>query len=136
MSWLNVPHLRQVNPSWCLPACIAMVATYWQRPLTQDAVANWLSTSWIGTPSSRIQRLTERGFDVVYRTGSVSELEGWLAQRTPCILFVRTSDLPYWKIDTPHAVILAGVEAESAQIIDPDFDTAPVTVSVDELLLA
>ncbi len=30
MPWLNVPHLRQAKTGWCLPACVAMVAAYWQ----------------------------------------------------------------------------------------------------------
>lgn len=136
MPWLNVPHLRQARPGWCLPACITMVAAYWQRPLAQENIAHWLGTSWIGTPSSRVQRLTEHGFDVTYRTGSVGDLEGWLAQQTPCILFVRTSELTYWHVDSPHAVVLVGLEAESAQLVDPDHEVAPVTVLVDELLLA
>lgn len=136
MPWLNVPHLRQARAGWCLPACIAMVTAYGQRPLTQDNIARWLGTSWIGTPSSRVQRLTGCGFDVIYRTGSISDLEGWLAQQIPCILFVRTSELTYWHVDSPHAVVLVGLEAENAQLIDPDHEIAPVTVSVDELLLA
>lgn len=136
MPWLNVPHLRQFKPGWCLPACVASVAAYWQRPLSQDDIARWVGTTWIGTPSSRIQRLAQHGFEVVYRTGSVVDLEGWLAQQTPCILFLRTSELPYWQVDTPHAVVLAGLEAESARLVDPDYEVAPVAVTVDELLLA
>ena len=77
MSWLTVPHLQQVRDGWCLPACVAMVAAYWQQPLTQADVANWLGTrDDIGTPAGRVQRLAQRGFDVIYRTGSVLELEG------------------------------------------------------------
>ncbi len=126
MPWLNVPHLRQVKPGWCLPACVAMVTAYWQKPLLQDDIAHWLNTTWVGTPSSRIQRLTQRGFDVVYRTGSVADLQAWLAQQSPCILFVRTGELPYWKVDTPHAVVAAGLEAESAYLFDPDYEIAPL----------
>ncbi len=100
MSWLNVPHLRQVKPGWCLPACVAMVAAYWQQPLLQDDIAHWL------------------------------------AQQVPCILFVRTSELPYWKVDTPHTVVLAGLESESAHLIDPDYAVAPVTVLLNDLILA
>ena len=36
----------------------------------------------------------------------MAELEAWLAQTVPCILFLRTGELPYWQLDTPHAVVL------------------------------
>ena len=98
--WLSVPHILQDKPGWCLPACAAMVAAYWEQPLFQADIANWLGVTGIGAPASRIQRLGMRGFDVIYRTGSLAELETWLEQGVPCILFVRTSELPYWKIDT------------------------------------
>lgn len=27
MSWLDVPHLQQTEPGWCLPACVAMAVS-------------------------------------------------------------------------------------------------------------
>ena len=113
-----------------------MIAAYWQRPLSQTDLAIWLGTQKIGTPASRIQRLTEHGFDVVYRTGSLADLSTWLSERSPCILFVRTGELSYWTIDTPHAVVLAGLENEQAFLFDPEMDPAPKIVSQEELMLA
>lgn len=136
MNWLSVPHLQQNETGWCLPACVAMVTAYWQRPLPQTDIAHWLGTRGVGTPASRIQRLAQQGFEVLYRTGSLAELETWMAQGVPCILFLRTGELPYWQVDTPHAVVLAGLEAESAYLFDPAVETAPVTVSSGDLILA
>lgn len=136
MPWLNVPHLQQAEAGWCLPACVAMVTAYWQQPLLQADIARWLGTSGVGTPSSRIQQLTQRGFEVVYGTGSLAELTAWITRKVPCILFVRTGDLPYWQIDTPHAVVLAGLEADNAYLFDPAVETAPVIVSSGDLMLA
>jgi len=136
MSWLNVPHLRQAELGWCLPACVAMVTAYWQRPLLQADVARWLGTRGVGTPSSYIQRLTQHGFEVIYRTGSLEELATWINQGVPCILFLRTGELPYWQVDTPHAVVLAGLGANSAYLFDPTVETAPITVPSDDLMLA
>jgi ABC-type bacteriocin/lantibiotic exporter with double-glycine peptidase domain len=113
-----------------------MVAAYWQQPLLQADVARWLGTRGIGTPSSRIQRLAKRGFKVTYGTGSLAELESWIAQGVPCILFVRTGELPYWQIDTPHAIVLAGLEANHAYLVDPAVETVLVTVSLGDLMLA
>jgi len=136
MPWLPVPHLLQDEAGWCLPACAAMVAAYWQQPLLQADIAHWLDTRGVGTPASRIQRLTQRGFEVVYKTGSLAELENWLAQGVPCILFVRTGELSYWPVDTPHAVVLAGLEADQAHLFDPALGDAPVIVPVDDMMLA
>jgi ABC-type bacteriocin/lantibiotic exporter with double-glycine peptidase domain len=136
MSWLNVPHLQQDKLGWCLPACVAMVAAYWEQPLLQADIAHWLGTRGVGTPSSRIQRLTQRGFELVYSTGSLADLDTWLKRQVPLILFIRTGELSYWPIDTPHAVVLAGLSADNAYLFDPGVETAPMTAPVDELLLA
>ncbi len=136
MLWLNVPHLQQDEPSWCLPACVAMVTAYLEQPLLQADIARWLGTRGIGTPASHIQRLTRRGFEVMYGTGSLAELETCLEQKRPCILFVRTNELSYWQIDTPHAVVLAGLAADNAYLFDPAVEMAPVIVSSGELMLA
>ena len=136
MPWLNVPHLQQTKISWCLPACIAMVAAYWEQPLLQEDVARWLGSSGIGTPASRILRLSQRGFDIIYQTGSLADLHTWVDQGVPCILFVRTGDLPDWDVDTPHAVVLIGFDDEYAILLDPTLRSTPVRVPVDSLMLA
>jgi hypothetical protein len=33
MRLLDVPHLLQAEPGWCLPACVSMAAAYWEQPL-------------------------------------------------------------------------------------------------------
>lgn len=136
MPWLNVPHLKQTKPSWCLPACIAMVAAYWQEPLYQPDIAQWLGTSEIGTASSRIQKLTQYGFSVIYQTGSLAQIQNWVSQNIPCILFIRTGDLSYWDIDTAHSVVLAGFENDNVFLYDPAMDAFPSETTIDELLLA
>lgn len=113
-----------------------MVAAYWQQPLLQADIARWLDTTAIGTPASRVQKMSQRGFEVVYRTGSLAELETWIKQGIPCILFIRTGELPYWQIDTPHTVVLVGLEAEEAYLLDPAVETTPVRVLSGDLMLA
>ena len=136
MNWLDVPHQQQTETGWCLPACVAMVTAYWQHPLRQTDVARWLGARGVGTPASRIQRLARHGFEVIYRTGSLAELEMWIDQGVPSIIFLRTGELPYWQVDTPHAVVLAGLEANNAYLFDPAVESAPVTVSSGDLMLA
>ena len=76
MPWLNVPHLRQSEAGWCLPACAAMIAAYWQQPLMQGDIARWLDTRGIGAPASRIERLAQRGFDVTSGRGRRHHRDG------------------------------------------------------------
>jgi ABC-type bacteriocin/lantibiotic exporter with double-glycine peptidase domain len=136
MSWLDVPHLRQDEVGWCLPACVAMIAAYWQQPLVQSDIARWLDAQGVGIPASRVERLGQRGFRVIYRTGSLAELDAWLAQGVPCILFLRTGELSYWKLDTPHAAVLVGLEADDAYLLDPAVEAGPIKVPAGDLLLA
>jgi hypothetical protein len=51
-------------------------------------------------------------------------------------LFVLTSELSYWTINTQHAVVLAGFSDDEAHLFDPAVDAAPMTVPTDELQLA
>lgn len=136
MSWLGVPYIPQTRDSWCVPACVAMVAAFRGESLTQDDIARWLGTSDIGTPASRIQQLSKRGFEVIYRQGSLVEVRSWLAKGTPCVLFVRTGELPYWEHDTPHAVVLVGFDEEDALLLDPAYEQVPAKTSLGDLMLA
>jgi ABC-type bacteriocin/lantibiotic exporter with double-glycine peptidase domain len=136
MSWLDVPRLQQAQPGWCRPACVAMVAACWRPPLPKADAARWLGTGAIGTVAGRVTRLEGRGFQVTYRVGSAGGLTTWLAQSVPCILFWRTGERPYWPLGTPHAVVLAGTDADQAYLFDPAWDTAPVMVPMGDLLLA
>lgn len=136
MPWLNVPHLQQSKQAWCLPACIAMISAYWEQPLLQEDIARWLNATDIGTPASRIQRLSRYGFDIHYGEGSLASVAAWLEQQCPVIVFIRTGELPTWSVDTPHAVVLAGIEIDTAFLFDPAKPFGPDQVPLAALLLA
>jgi hypothetical protein len=60
-----------------------------------------------------------------------------LAAELPAILFVRTADLrPHWQIDTPHAVVVAGMDEQAAALLDPGLPFAPAFVRLGDLMLA
>jgi hypothetical protein len=82
MSWLPVPHLQQSSPGFCLPACVAMVSAYWEQPLLQEDVARWLGTRGIGTPASRIQRLTQQGLMCITPPGRLPNYNGGLPRQS------------------------------------------------------
>lgn len=90
----------------------------------------------VGVPASRIQRLSHRGFNVAYGTGSLADLESWIGEGKPCILFVRTGELGYWQTDTSHAIVLAGFDADEAIILDPAKSSPILKVAIGELMLA
>lgn len=113
-----------------------MVASYWGQPLYQGDIARWLRTTEIGTPARNVNILVSYGFDVAYLEGSLQLLMASLQDGAPCITFVRTRDLPYWEVDTAHAVILAGVEDDNVQLYDPAFADAPKIVSLEAFMLA
>ena len=136
MHWLDVPFQRQLEPSWCLPACVCMVAAYLEQPLLQEDVARWLDTQYLGTPASRVQRLTQRGFSVIYREGSLNEVRRLLDEGVPPIVFVQAGELSYWDVDTWHALVLVGIDEGTVQALDPMHGEHPVKIEIDELMLA
>jgi hypothetical protein len=115
-----------------------MVAAYLQQPLLQDDIARWLdSDDFLGTPASRISRMSRRGFYVTYNDfGTQTDLEECISQHIPPILFVLTGELSYWSINTQHAIVVAGFDGGNVHLFDSCFDTVPKTISIDELLLA
>lgn len=93
-------------------------------------------TEWYGTPASRIQRLTQRGYHVTYEQTTLEQLQYYLHQRTPPIVFLRTGGLPGWQEDVAHAVILVDLTSDLAFIHDPAHDTGPDEINLDAFLLA
>lgn len=137
MTWLDVPYLSQTEPGGCLVACAAMVLAYLEQPALQEDIARQIGARPFGVPAFNIRRLTAWGLHVRYGEGSLDELSAALANGTPPIVFIRTSELPYWSEDTPHAVVLVGIDEQLAYLLDPAYgDAHPVSVSVGDLMLA
>jgi hypothetical protein len=114
-----------------------MVGAYCEQPLAQKDIAGWLHTRLVGTPAGRIARLARRGFDVLFTMGAPATLVEWLNQGVPPILLFRTGDLqPHVTVDTPHALVLAGIEGDNCVLFDPGLDVASGTVLLGNLLLA
>lgn len=113
-----------------------MISAYWGEPLFQGDLARRLKTTIIGTPARNINRLQAYGFRVTYQEGSFELLNDSLLNGIPCIIFLRTGSLPYWGMDTPHAVVLAGVSEGSAFLFDPAFQEAPQVVEIESFMLA
>lgn len=135
-SWLNVPHLRQTTDGACLEACVAMVLAYLQQPMTESQISQLFEADDSGTPASRVRRLERWGFQITYGSTTLETLKAWLAQGIPPIALVYTEFLDYWTDETPHAVVVVGLEQDRVYLNDPVFDTVPQIASLDGFLAA
>lgn len=135
-NWLNVPHISQQHDGTCLEACVCMILAYLQSPVLEDDVCRLFGSELFGTPSSRIRRLSNWGYDVAYRSATLSEIEGWLNRKLAPIAFVNTEFLDYWTANTPHAVVIVGLEDGRIFLNDPAFAKAPQSCSLDGFLAA
>ena len=59
-----------------------------------------------------------------------------LADGIPPIALVRTTHLPYWERETPHAVVVVAMDADQVTLNDPAFSAAPQTVSRGAFMLS
>lgn len=141
---LSVPHIRQLDEGYCLPACAQMVLTCLGL-LDADAIgeiaqlklAKQLQTiPGVGTPGFRIRLLASRRIEVIHHRGELADLRAALDEGIPPIIMLVTSELPYWEMSTTHAVVLLAIDEDSVLLNDPDYEEAPVRVSLGDFELA
>jgi ABC-type bacteriocin/lantibiotic exporter with double-glycine peptidase domain len=113
-----------------------MVLAYLESPVTENKVGELFEAAEFGVPSSRIIHLEKWGYQVIYRSASLSELQQWIGQGQPVIAFVYTRFLDYWTAVTPHAVVIIGIDNENVYLNDPAFEIAPQTCSINGFLAA
>jgi len=130
IAWLNVPHHKQEQGYSCAPACARMVLAYYGRYHSEDELRQLLGTDAGGTPAGHLSRLTSLGFDVDLRISNMAELSAALQAGTPTIVLLDTGSLDYWSSDCPHLAVLVGLDAATAYLNDPYFDTAPQKTSL------
>jgi uncharacterized protein YvpB len=91
-----------------------------------------------GAPASNIRLVAQLGLNVTYSVTDLSGLLQLLEQSLPVVVFLRTSDLPYWNYSTDHAVVVVGYDSETRQLFlnDPYADEANIAVSQGDFELA
>ncbi len=134
--WLPVPHYKQSRDGRCLPACARMILSYLGQDFDEDQLARLLQARSFGTVAGNIRLLNQLGYTVAFEQGTESDLQRHLSQGRPCLIFLKTENLPHWKVEDAHAVVLVGMVGETVQINDPAFDSAPQSVSLPDFLLA
>jgi hypothetical protein len=136
--FLPVPHRTEAFVGGCLPACCEMALAYCGISETQAVIASHIRhISGAGTPTRYITRLASLGVKVVWHEfGIVADLQPVLATHSIPIVFLRTGELPYWDNDTPHAVVVIGIEAGTVYVNDPAFSKSPIPVANGDFQLA
>jgi ABC-type bacteriocin/lantibiotic exporter with double-glycine peptidase domain len=135
-AWLPVPPYKQSRDGRCLPACVRMVLAYFGQERSEDELARLLQTRSFGTSADRIRLISQLGYAVTFEPGTESDLRRHLAHNLPCIIFLKTEALPYWKVEDSHAVVLVGMTPEIVYLNDPAFDQNPQPVPLQNFLLA
>lgn len=54
----------------------------------------------------------------------------------PCIVLVRTAELPHWTYVTDHALLVVGLNDQCIYVNDPAFPQAPQEISLANFELA
>ena len=113
-----------------------MVLEFLGKEANEDDLAHLLGTQVFGTPAPNLHRLKQMGFQVSYESATLATLRYHLEAGVPCLVFVRTGELPYWNEDTSHVLVAVGMDGSSIYVNDPAFDEGPQAIPLDDSLLA
>jgi hypothetical protein len=115
-----------------------MVLTYLGASFNAAQLARTLGIEpHAGAPFSNVQNLESLNMLVGYRRrGSLETLYTLLRHGWPIITSVETGPLPYWEINTGHAVVVVGMEPEHIFLNDPGMPDGPVRVLLGDFELA
>jgi ABC-type bacteriocin/lantibiotic exporter with double-glycine peptidase domain len=133
---LPVPHQQQQSDGDCLAACAAMVLNYLNSSIDYTELQRLLKIKPYGAPASNIRLLVQLNLSVTYSVTDMTGIESMLEQGHPVIVFVRTSELPYWSYGTDHALLVVGYGEANIYVNDPNFTNAPIAVPRGDFELA
>lgn len=133
---LAIEHCPQETDAGCLAACVQMALAHLGITVSQKALNRLLELTPAGVLISRLIRLERYGVQVTMNHGTVDDLVQAIEQGIPPIVFVHTSQLPYWSIGTQHALLISGYEDNELLINDPALPAAPQKVNAAILQLA
>lgn len=134
---LTVSHFQQRERGDCLVACVAMVLDYMGIQQSYRRLYKLLNIKkGLGTALYNIRRLEKLGVTILFQQGNLAQLHSHLKQNEPSIVPVKTAELPYWKEDTDHAVVVVGLDDQFVYLNDPFFPVAPLRVSTGDFDLA
>lgn len=89
-----------------------------------------------GAPSSNVRYLVRLGVTVVYKTGTLPSLHAHLNHNRPCIAFVQAGELPYWQVQTKHALVVIGIDERFVYVNDPALSAGATPIPHGDFQLA
>jgi hypothetical protein len=115
-----------------------MVLGYWGMATDQEQLARQLGVeSGIGVPAGRVRRLASNRLAVTYQLGDWEGIKTWLAKGVPVIAMIQAGELPHWQGEYfQHAVVVVAYDETQLWLLDPAAAPEPITVSIDEFMLA
>ena len=91
-----------------------MVTNFIGHRQSQQDLARLLGLSIGGVPGSRVKRLEQVGFRVIYTIDAAfGDLVELLQDGIPVIVLFRTVALEYWQLETDHAAVVVGIDDTS-----------------------
>ena len=81
-----------------------------------------------GISTNPLSWFVDLNVHVRYAQGTMDELYSYLTSGKPCIVLIRTDQLPYWTYATDHAVLVVGFDEQAVYVNDPAFEHAPQRV--------
>jgi len=133
---LPIPHILQTSQADCLAACAAMVLTHLNKLLPYNELLSILNIQWFGAPFGNIRNLEQIGVRILYKQGSLFDLNDHLTVGEPIITPIFTGELPYAKEMTNHTVVIVGIREHYVYINDPAVTQAPIPVPKGDFDLA
>lgn len=131
-----MPLQVQRSASDCLPTCAERVLRFYGVDVDPAWLYSVLECTAIGAAGFKVRNLARFRYDVEYGAASDARVLGQAHhQGAPPIRLVLTESLPYWRVQTAHAVVLVDWGDEYATLNDPMFADRQV-VSIKNLLLA
>jgi ABC-type bacteriocin/lantibiotic exporter with double-glycine peptidase domain len=113
-----------------------MVLAALGEEFSEAQLATVMGSYEFGTPASRITRLCRLGYRVKMGPASLDELRWHLEHGRYPIVFVRADFLLWADFGGLHAMVVGGMTATHALILDPALESGPTPLPLDELLLA
>ncbi len=113
-----------------------MVLTYLGVQVEYDTILRLLRVKSFGASGQNLKYLSSLGVTVTYREGSLEELKHHWQNGYPCIVLVRTAELPHWTYATDHAIVVIGFEDQQVHVHDPAFAAAPIAIPLTAFELA
>lgn len=141
---LSLTHKPQEVDGYCLPTCVQMVLGYIELSYSQATLSELMESQLpIGTLRSNIKKLTSLQIDIIYDSGNLKDIEKWLNQNSPVIVFLDAGELPHWhhydftqQVVIQHAIVVVGLDSQTIYLMDPAINNGPTSTPIGDFILA